>query len=217
MATAPGLQTGKVIKLENDPAGEYRILLQLLSVKAKDVWARYSNFDAGQKRGSYFMPEIGDEVLVGFINDDWSQPVVLGMLYSRDHPPVRAHRDNNHLRSYTSRSGMHLLFDDNSKTIEIQTQDGNQVKMDEQGHGIEIKDQNLNKILLNNNGITIKSNSGLTIETTSQLNIKSASKLTLDANEIEIKARANIKLAGTNISSTASGNAELKGTLVKIN
>ena len=75
-----GLQVGIVSQLEEDPEGEERILVQLPIVNSEEegIWCRVATLDAGENRGSFFRPEIGDEVIVGFINDDPSQAVVLG-------------------------------------------------------------------------------------------------------------------------------------------
>lgn len=83
-----GLQIGIVTALENDPDGEERIKvrLPLVSVAEEGVWARIATLDAGKGRGTFFRPEIGDEVVVGFLNDDPRHPVVLGMCHSSAKP-----------------------------------------------------------------------------------------------------------------------------------
>ncbi len=63
-----GLQIGVVTVLENDPDGEDRIKVRLPLVSAAEegIWARIATLDAGKERGTFFRPEIGDEVVVGF-------------------------------------------------------------------------------------------------------------------------------------------------------
>ena len=67
-----GLQTAVVTQLENDPKGEHRIMVKMPVISTSDegIWARIATLDAGDTRGSFFLPEIGDEVVVGFLNDD---------------------------------------------------------------------------------------------------------------------------------------------------
>ncbi|WP_294197887.1 type VI secretion system tip protein VgrG, partial [uncultured Chryseobacterium sp.] len=79
-----GLQIGVVSQLESDPDGEDRILVQIPIINSEEegIWARVATLDAGENRGSFFRPEIGDEVIIGFINDDPNDAVVLGMLNS---------------------------------------------------------------------------------------------------------------------------------------
>ena len=80
---------------EGDPDGEDRIQvrLPLVDPAADGIWARWVSPDAGNQRGIYWRPEIGDELLVGFLNDDPRDPVVLGMLHSSVNPsPIQATR-----------------------------------------------------------------------------------------------------------------------------
>ena len=67
-----------------DPDGEHRVRVKLPLVNNADdgVWARVASLDAGNDRGFFFRPEIGDEVVVGFFDDDPRRPVMLGMLHS---------------------------------------------------------------------------------------------------------------------------------------
>ena len=64
-----GLQIGVVTVLENDPDGEDRIKvrLPLINESEEGIWARIATLDAGTERGTFFRPEIDDEVVVGFL------------------------------------------------------------------------------------------------------------------------------------------------------
>src|SRR6476659_5198520 len=75
-----GLQVGKVMQLQSDPQGEGRILVKIAAIDkdAQGIWTRVATLDAGSKRGSFFLPEIDDDVIVGFINGDPRHPVMLG-------------------------------------------------------------------------------------------------------------------------------------------
>jgi len=96
-----GLQVGIVTQLEGDPDGENRILVRVpvISTEEEGIWARVAALDAGTGegagRGTFFLPEIEDEVIIGFINGDPRDPVVLGMLHSSNKPaPLEASNDN---------------------------------------------------------------------------------------------------------------------------
>jgi Rhs element Vgr protein len=67
-----GLQIGIVKQLATDPDGDDRILVKIpvIDNNAEGTWVRVASLDAGNTRGAFFRPEIGDEVIVGFINDD---------------------------------------------------------------------------------------------------------------------------------------------------
>lgn len=79
-----GLHIGVVMKLDEDPLGESRVQVRLpaLQAEAPGIWARLTQLHASSGFGHFFVPEIGDEVLLGFLNDDPCHPVVLGSLYS---------------------------------------------------------------------------------------------------------------------------------------
>jgi uncharacterized protein involved in type VI secretion and phage assembly len=76
LPSVSGLQTGVVTDIQ-DPLGEERIRinLPLVSPSGEGIWARQTKPDAGNDRGSLFRPEIGDEVIVGFLNDDPRYPL----------------------------------------------------------------------------------------------------------------------------------------------
>src|SRR5262249_8908533 len=104
-----GLQIGIVTQLENDPDGEHRIQVRLpiIDKDADGIWARVACVDAGNERCSFFRPEVNDEVIVGFINDDPRQAVVLGMLNSSANPvptDVFPENDDNNIKGFVTRS-----------------------------------------------------------------------------------------------------------------
>ena len=114
-----GLQIGVITVLENDPAGEDRIKvrLPLVSKSEEGIWARLATLDAGKERGTFFRPEIGDEVVVGFLSDDPRDPVVMGMCHSSAKPAPELAKDDNHRKGYVSREKMRFIFDDEKKII----------------------------------------------------------------------------------------------------
>jgi len=79
------LQTGIVQQVDGDPDGEFRvqITLPLLQAGTQGVWARLGTVHASNG----FYPEIGDEVVVAFMNGDPRFPVIIGSLYSKQNPP----------------------------------------------------------------------------------------------------------------------------------
>jgi Rhs element Vgr protein len=166
-----GLQIGVVTQLQGDPNGNFRIQVRMPLLGNADgaVWARIAAPDAGQNRGFVFRPEIGDEVVLGFVNNDPAYPVVLGALHSGAKPaPVDA-ADANHGKGYTSRSSMRLHFDDDKKALQLDTPAGNKLVLSEQDRGITIEDQNGNKIVLSSSGISIESASALNLKANTQL------------------------------------------------
>lgn len=97
---------------------------------------------AGNRRGAYFMPEVGDEVVVGFELGNLDRPVILGALWSDvDAPPTAADTSaSNNVRTITSRAGHEITFDDSpAGGIHIKTNGGFEVTLDDGGQKITIK------------------------------------------------------------------------------
>lgn len=212
LPSVQGLQIGVVSQLENDPDGEDRILVKIPIIDNNDtgVWARISCLDAGDSRGTFFRPEIGDEVAVGFFNSDPRKPVVLGGLNSSSKPSPSPAADKNDEKGYTSRSKMKMIFNDDKKSITVETPAGKSITMDEDAGEIKLEDENGNKITFNSDGITIESKKKITFKTNDDIEIQ--------GKDIKNTAQASFKADGTaGIELTSSAIAKLKGSLVQIN
>lgn len=214
-----GLQIGIVTVLENDPDGEDRIKVKLPLISKDDegIWARLATLDAGKSRGTFFRPEIGDEVVVGFLGDDPRYPLILGMCHSSAKPAPEPAKDDNQRKGYVSREKLKLIFDDEKKSITLETPGGNKMKLSDEDKGIVLEDQNGNKITLNDSGIKIESSKGLTL--------KAAKDIKIEGTNTELKAQASFKASGSasaevsggRIKIDGSGTTEIKGALVQIN
>ncbi len=206
-----GLQTAIVTDNE-DPSGEYRVRVRLPLISNDDegIWARMALADAGNNRGLYFRPEIGDEVLVGFLLDDPRYPVILGMLHSSAlASPLSASNSNNE-KGYTSRSQLVLSFHDDKKEIRIKTPAGNKIVLSDNSGGIRMQDQHGNTIEMGQTGIKLSSMSAI--------EITAATNLSLSAANLSLAGNASLALSGSGSSKLEStGILELKGALIKIN
>jgi len=208
-----GLQVGVVTQLENDPLSEDRVLVKMPMVDpdAEGVWARHSLMDAGNSRGSFFRPEVGDEVILGFINDDPRHAVLLGMLNSSSKPAVMQAKDTNHEKGFITREKLKLWFNDEKKIIEIATPGGNTIQLDEDKKKIAIVDQNGNEMTLSEEGITIKSAKDLTLDAAS-------GKITISGKELEASGSTTTKVKGNSSAEISSGGSTtVKGSTVMIN
>jgi Rhs element Vgr protein len=207
-----GLQIGVVTQLENDPDGEDRIRVCLPVIDSTDqgVWSRVASLDAGDKRGMFFRPEIGDEVIVGFLNDDPGDPIILGMLNSSAKPAPLQAADKNDQKGYVSRSAMKFLFDDDKKSITLSTPGGRSILIDDDSGVIKLEDGNGNKIVMNSDGISIESGQ--------KLSLKANSDITIEGGNISSKAQMSFTAEGNSgIELKSSATAVLKGSLVQIN
>ncbi len=207
-----GLHIGVVEALSGDPESEYRVRVRLpvLGDSAEAVWARLARPDAGDGRGFVVYPELGDEVVVGFVNDDPRHPVVLGSLFSSARAAPLSPTDENPERAYVSRGGHRLAFDDEANVVTLETQGGNRILLDEENQGIFIEDQTGNVVVLDTNGIRL--------ESASNLEIKASGDIKVEGSNIELRASAQLTAsasAGAELS--ASANTVIKGALVQIN
>lgn len=220
VASISGLQIGKVVKLEKDPDGEHRVQVKLpvIDPQAKGVWARVATLDAGKKRGSFFRPEIDDEVAVGFVNGDPRDPIIVGMLHSSKLPaPIEA-KDDNHEKGFVTRSEMKILFEDDKKIITIETPAGNSIVISEDDKSIIMTDQNKNTITMNDGGIELKSPKDIKLDATGSVEIKAAQDVKIEGLNIDAKAKAEFKADGAaGAKLTTSAIAVVKGSMVQIN
>ena len=206
-----GLQIGIVVQLENDPDGEDRIKIRLPLIDMQEgIWARLVSLDAGNERGSFFRPEINDEVIVGFMNDDPRYPIVLGMLNSSAKPaPIKA-KDTNHEKGFVTRSKMKFIFNDEKKTITLETPKGKKVEINEDNDSISVSDDHQNEIFLKSDGITIKSGGNISFKATGDIK--------MEAQNINSEASVNFSAKGTGQAELqSSGLTVVKGGIVNIN
>jgi uncharacterized protein involved in type VI secretion and phage assembly len=103
--------------------------------------ARVATLMAGDGRGSFFMPEVGDEVVVGFELGNLDRPVILGALWSdQDRPPDQADTGpTNNIRTIVSRAGHEVTFDDSpSGGITIKSNGGMTIELDDASGKIRV-------------------------------------------------------------------------------
>jgi len=174
-----GLQIGVVDKFEKDPDGEFRVKVKLqLPGITQAIWARFASPDAGKGlndkgRGFFFPPEPGDEVIVGFFNDDPRHAVVLGSLYSSNRQPPDKF-------SVTVSSGggtgeadvqegivgkqgevLHFGYKDRASVILRTPRSGgkfSQIWLDDHDEALWLNDCHGNSICMNKSGISVSTN-----------------------------------------------------------
>ena len=230
MPAIHGLQVGTVKKLSSDPDSENRIQVTIWSnaETPADVWARFANFYGTNGAGLGFLPEIGDEVVVGFFDDDPRYPVILGSMYSSSkkspNPPAD---ENNYIKSLTTKAKLKITMDDEKKLIKIETPGKNMITISDDAKSIEIVDQNSNSIKMTSSGIniesakdiTIKATGGITLDATKNVAIKSsAGDATIDGLNVTANAQMGLTLKGAATAEvSASGQTTIKGAIVMIN
>lgn len=169
----PGVYPALVTDVQ-DPDGQGRVKVSLAFVNAEQgppaaTWARLATFMAGGNRGSWFIPDVDDEVLVAFLAGDPRHPVVIGALWNGVDQPPETMDPENTVRSITTRSGHRLSFDDSTgaEMVQLETQGRHKLTLDD-GSGGTVT-------LSHSNGASIK------IDAAGNISITANTKVTVDA------------------------------------
>lgn len=202
-----GLQTAIVKKISGDPESLSRvqIAIQYNGQLPTVVWARTANFYATSGAGAFFLPEVGDEVIVGFLGGDLTHPVILGSFYSNTNkPPEAADDENNNIKSITTKNKMVVSFDDQNKVIKITTPGNNSISISDKDKSIVIADQNNNSVKLSSDGILMNSDKDIILKASGCINLNAMQK-------VSITAQQDVAVSGLNVSNTAQVNFTGKG------
>ena len=106
-----------IVTNNQDPEqlGRIKVRFPWLNDSDESTWARMAHLMAGPDRGSLYLPEVDDEVLLAFEHGDVRCPYILGMLYNGVDKPTYTNADGkNNIRAIRSRSHHELIFDDNA-------------------------------------------------------------------------------------------------------
>lgn len=211
LPAANGLQIGKVVSNEDD-AGEHmvRVRLPVVGMEEDGIWARVACPDAGTERGFFFRPEVDDEVIVGFLDDDPRRPVILGMLHSSAKAAPLTGSNDNHEKVYQSRSKMRMYFNDDKKVMVFETPAGNKLTLSEEDKAIKIEDQNGNKIEMTDAGIKIEAATALELKAGTEIKLESGTSC-------DIKGGTELKMEGASgVELSSSAVTKVKGSIVQL-
>ena len=180
-----GCHVAEVVDLV-DPQAQGRVKIALPWAPDADgqryeAWARMATLFAGRDRGSWFMPDVGDEVLVVFQGGDPRWPFVVGGLWNgQDTPPESASAQNN-LKVIKSRNGVVITIDDQQgqESIKLETPGGCALTLKDGPGTVTLEDSNGNSVKLETAGITVTASAKVTVNA-SQVAI-SAGMVTVDA------------------------------------
>jgi len=211
------LVIGTVTNIKDpDEKGKIRVQFTGLSDKDESAWARLVSIGGGKKRGMVFIPEVGDEVLVGFENGDIRQPVVFGGLFGAklDIPKWDVTDGKVSARRITSRQGHYVeLADGENETsnhIELMlTGEKHKLRLGEDRFDLELPAGKPALIKIGNTQIEVTAAGDVNIEAVN-INIKGKAKVAIEAPTIEMKAQAQLNL-------DCVGATYLKGTVVEVN
>jgi len=155
-----------------DPDGQGRVRVKLPWSPGNDgdvynVWARLATSMAGNNRGSWFIPDVDDEVLISFESGDTRRPYVIGCLWNgRDAPPESMdNAGNNYKKTLRTRNGVVIALDDSDgqESLTLRTPGGREISMKDGDQLIEIKDTGGNSVKLTTDGITINASANVNV------------------------------------------------------
>ena len=204
-----GVQIGLVTDLR-DPDGLGRVKVRLpwapdAAGGAYEAWARLATLMGGSNRGSWFVPDVDDEVLMAFEGGDPRYPYVLGGLWNgRDKPPQSMDSSGrNSTKVIRSRNGVKLTLDDSDgqERFVVETPGGQKVSLTDGPAGVEIADSAGSTVKLDSAGITLQTGSAVTVKA-SQVQV-TAPIVTVDAGMAKFSGvvKAETILATTVVSS----------------
>jgi uncharacterized protein involved in type VI secretion and phage assembly len=198
-----GLVIGLVTNIQDpESLGRVRVKFPTLGDSIEGIWARVALPGAGPDAGLSFVPQIDDEVVVGFEHGDTRRPVVLGALHNsvdKPHANMRGQQDGGSLVIY----GRQDAEIDLQKQLVIHAKDAMTVKIDGGGSGQgDYKQENAG-------AFELKAGTTMKIESSGELTIKSSAGITIDS-------AGSLKLKGTTVDIEASATVGIKGSLINI-
>src|SRR5947209_765719 len=148
-----------------------------------EVWARLATMMGGNNRGSWFIPDKDDEVLVAFEGGNPRRPYVVGALWNgKDAPPEQMDGSgNNYLKTILSRKGVRITLDDTEGAVKLrlETPNGQSIILSDEDNSIVAEDSNGNSIKMEADGITITAAAQVQIQ---------ASTVEVDAGMVTVNA-----------------------------
>jgi uncharacterized protein involved in type VI secretion and phage assembly len=213
-----GIVIGLVSDLD-DPLSLGRVKVKYPHLEDQESdWARLATPMAGPKRGTFFRPEVEDEVLVGFEHGDPRRPYILGSLWSQvdQPPPDDGQKEQNNWRFIQSRSGHIFKLDDTQgkEKIEILSKGGHQVRLDDTpgSQKIEIIANGGQKVVIDTTGDQIQ-----ILCSTGQVKVEALNVDVKATGSVNLEATGTMSLKAASMSVEATGNLTLKGGVVMIN
>jgi uncharacterized protein involved in type VI secretion and phage assembly len=208
-----GVYLAVVTANQDDPKHEGRVRIKLPwspdgATEKYETWARVSTLMAGKGRGTWFVPDPQDEVLVAFEGGDPAKPVVLGSLWNGKDAPPEQMAELNPKRTILTGAGVRITLDDTAGAVSLllETPGGQRIRLDDNPAGVTVRDANGNTVRLEQAGVTVHGALKVTI---------SAPSIVLDTQQLQctapISTFAGVVKTDTNITNTTVSAATMPG------
>ncbi len=210
LAPIHGLHIGVVNEFKEDPEDNFRIRVQVPALGPKDnlLWARLATPEAGKERGFFFCPEEGDEVVLGFFDDDPRQPVILGSMFNPENKPPFALDKDNFEKGIKTREGSLLTFNDDK--------DGDKMTATlttSEKYGLTVTEGKTAHLLCDKEKLEMDSEKGIAITAAGDMTLITDKKLaTEDGSGLELISGAAVAIEGKTMEAKAPS-IKLKGNV----
>ncbi|WP_276943353.1 phage baseplate assembly protein V [Ferrimicrobium acidiphilum] len=228
----PGLIVGLVTNI-NDPNKQGRVKVRFPGLSSKDesAWARLTGIGGGNNRGSVFVPEVNDEVLVAFEGGDTRLPVVIGGLYGSKSVIPTPDIDNGQVQSrqLQSRLGHYFRFLDGTSSanqaIELALSGGqNLIHLGKDKLTLQVPSNTPVDVIAGNSTISVAASGAITmkapsisIQAQTSLELKAATISVAASSALSLQADAATTLKGSTVQVQSSGAMTIVGASVAIN
>lgn len=225
----PGLVTAKVTNVNDEKKwGCVKVKYPWMTEDAESNWVRIVSAGAGPEAGAYMIPDVDDEVIIGFEHGDINRPLILGGVWNGQHDlPPEAGTDGEQpkTRIWQSRAGHKIsLFETQEKQkIELVTEKEHTVTMDDKEKRIVVTSTDGHEVVIDDKEkrITVTSSGGHEIVLDDQarkISVSSTGDIEIEAEKsISVKAGVDMKLEAKMIDISATGPVNIKGKPVNIN
>ncbi|NHE58495.1 type VI secretion system Vgr family protein [Cyclobacterium plantarum] len=195
--TEPYCETQSALVTDNHDEkglGRVRVKFHWMEGNEKSPWLRVTSPHAGEGKGIFLMPEVGEEVIVGFEGDNPTKPYVIGSVY---HGKAKCTFSNggNDVKAFQSKSGNKLVLNDKDKSVMIEDAEGNKVMIDGKGN-ISISSSESIKLSCGDAILEMKKDGTVSITGKKAVEIKSDSLIKAEAKTVEAKADQELKVNG---------------------
>ena len=165
-------------------------------------------------------------MLVGFVNNDPTHPVILGGLYGSKHKPPYEYTAENPTKAFVTREKLRIEFDEEKKIITVSTPGNNKVELSDDGKSITLSDANGNEVKMDKDGIALSSAKDIKLTAKGNIALDATMKLTgtakqdaaLEGMNVTVQGKVGATVKGNATAElSASGQTTVKGAMVMIN